>query len=95
LNSTKYRYIAIISPDTGFIHEQLGSAYLQQQDYPKAEAELKKAVKDDPYGSAHYQLALVYRAEGRRAEAAAEFETVRNIKEDRLDEPGRQRAQLP
>ncbi len=79
-----------LSPDAGFIHEQLGSAYLQQKDYPKAEVELKKAVQDDPYGSAHYQLALVYRAEGRRTEAAAEFETVRKIKEDRLDEPGQQ-----
>ena len=84
-----------LSPDAGFIHEQLGSAYLQQKDYPKAETELKKAVKDDPYGSAHYQLALVYRAEGRRTEAAAEFETVKKIKEDRLDEPGRQRTQVP
>ena len=82
------------SPDAGFIHEQLGSAYLQQKDYPKAEVELKKAVQDDPYGSAHYQLALVYRAEGRRTEAAAEFETVRKIKEDRLDEPGQQGMQV-
>jgi len=82
-----------LSPDAGFIHEQLGSAYLQQRDYPKAEAELKKAVQDDPYGSAHYQLALVYRAEGRRTEAAAEFETVRKIKEDRLDEPDQQGTQ--
>jgi tetratricopeptide (TPR) repeat protein len=84
-----------LSPDAGFIHEQLGSAYLQQNDYPKAEAELKKAVEDDPYGSAHYQLALVYRAEGRRTEAAAEFETVKKIKEDRLDEPGQQGTQAP
>ena len=83
-----------LSPDAGFIHEQLGSAYLQQKDYPKAEAELKKAVQDDPYGSAHYQLALVYRAEGRRTEAAAEFETVRKIKEDRLDEPGQRGTQV-
>jgi tetratricopeptide (TPR) repeat protein len=89
-----------LSPDAGFIHEQLGSAYLQQKDYPRAEAELKKAVADDPYGSAHYQLALAYRAEGRRTEAAAEFETVRRIKEDRLDEnrpdePGAQGTQAP
>jgi tetratricopeptide (TPR) repeat protein len=83
-----------LSPDAGFIHEQLGSAYLQQKDYPKAEVELKKAVQDDPYGSAHYQLALVYRAEGRRTEAATEFETVRKIKEDRLDEPSQRGTQV-
>ncbi len=84
-----------LTPDAGFIHEQLGSAYLQQNDYPKAEAELKKAVEDDPYGSAHYELALVYRAEGRRTEAAAEFEMVRKIKEDRLNEPNSQETQTP
>lgn len=88
-----------LRPDAGFIHEQLGSAYLQQKDYRKAEVELKKAVADDPYGSAHYQLALVYRAEGRGTDAAAEFETVRKIKEDRLDENrpelGRQETQVP
>ena len=100
-NAIPYLEAALrLSPDAGFIHEQLGSACLQQKDYPKAEAELKKAVADDPYGSAHYQLALAYRAEGLRTEAAAEFETVRRIKEDRLgenrpDETGAQGTQVP
>jgi len=57
-----------------------------EKNYRQAEAELKKALGRDPEGMAHYQLGVVYRAEGRSSEAAAQFEATRKIKAERLDE---------
>jgi tetratricopeptide (TPR) repeat protein len=73
-------------PDLLLIHLQLGRAYLLQKDYSKAEAELRKAIANDLNGAAHYQLGLVYRAEGKDSAAAAQFEAARKIKAERLDE---------
>jgi tetratricopeptide (TPR) repeat protein len=73
-------------PDLWLIHQQLGKAYLLQKDYPKAEAELKKALPNDLNGTAHYQLGLVYRVEGKEEAAGDEFEAARRIKAERLDE---------
>jgi Tfp pilus assembly protein PilF len=56
-----------------------------QKNYPRAEAELRKALAIDLDGTAHYQLGVLYRAEGRVDAAAAEFEAARKIKVDRLD----------
>ena len=72
-------------PDLWLIHQQLGKAYLLQKNYPKAEAELQKALRIDLDGTAHYQLGLLYRAEGKSSAAAEEFETARKIKVERLD----------
>ena len=73
-------------PDLWLIYQQLGRAYLMEKNYRQAEAELKKALGRDPEGMAHYQLGVVYRAEGRSSEAAAQFEATRKIKAERLDE---------
>jgi tetratricopeptide (TPR) repeat protein len=73
-------------PDLWLIHQQLGEAYFLQKDYPKAEAELQRALAIDLDGTAHYQLALLYRAEGKSNAAAEQFEATRKIKADRLDE---------
>jgi tetratricopeptide (TPR) repeat protein len=72
-------------PDLWLIHQQLGKAYLLQKNYPKAEAELQKALRIDLDGTAHYQLGLLYRAEGKSSAAADEFEVARKIKVERLD----------
>lgn len=70
-----------MEPNLWQIHKELGTAYMIEKEYPQAEVELSKALKYDRDGSAHYQLALVYRAEGRRDEAAREFEAAKKIKE--------------
>jgi tetratricopeptide (TPR) repeat protein len=73
-------------PSLWLIHQQLGRAYLLQKNYPKAEAELQKALVMDLDGTAHYQLGLLYRAEGKSDAAAEEFEAARKIKVERLVE---------
>jgi tetratricopeptide (TPR) repeat protein len=73
-------------PNLWLIHQQLGKAYLLQKNYPRAEAELRKALIIDLDGTAHYQLGLLYRAEGKNDAAAEEFEAVRKIKIERLDD---------
>jgi tetratricopeptide (TPR) repeat protein len=72
-------------PNLWLIHQQLGKAYFLQKNYPRAEAELRKALAIDLDGTAHYQLGVLYRAEGRVDAAAAEFEAALKIKVDRLD----------
>jgi tetratricopeptide (TPR) repeat protein len=72
-------------PNLWLIHQQLGKAYLLQKNYPKSEAELKKALAIDLDGTAHYQLGVLYRAEGKSDAAAVEFEAARKIKVERLD----------
>ncbi len=73
-------------PDLWLIYQQLGRAYLMEKNYRQAEAELKKALGRDPEGMAHYQLGVVYRAEGRSSEAETQFEATRKIKAERLGE---------
>jgi tetratricopeptide (TPR) repeat protein len=72
-------------PNLWLIHQQLGKAYVLQKNYPRAEAELQKARAIDLDGTAHYQLGLLYRAEGKTDAAAKEFEAARKIKVERLD----------
>jgi uncharacterized protein HemY len=64
----------------------LGKAYMMQKDYPKAEAELKRAIKTDTDGSALYQLGMVYRAQGRTEEAAKAIAASQKVRAARLDE---------
>ena len=61
-------------PHNPDIHRDLGTAYSELRDYPKAEAEFKIAVSADRDGSVHYKLARVYQALGRKENAAREFE---------------------
>jgi tetratricopeptide (TPR) repeat protein len=55
------------------IHRDLGTAYSELKDYPKAEAEFKIAVASDHDGAVHYKLARVYQALGDKESAAREF----------------------
>jgi tetratricopeptide (TPR) repeat protein len=55
------------------LHEFMGIAYNQLKQYPEAEKELKIAAPGDKDGTVHYQLARVYAALGKSAEAQQEF----------------------
>ncbi len=63
-----------VEPEEPDIHRDLGSAYADLHDYANAEAEFKVAIAGDQDGSVHYQLARVYQAEGKKENAAREFE---------------------
>jgi tetratricopeptide (TPR) repeat protein len=60
-------------PANSDIHRDLGTAYSELKDYPKAEAEFKIAVAGDQDGSVHYKLARVYQALGEKENASREF----------------------
>jgi len=53
-----------------------------QKDYGRAEEVLKRGLTHDQDASAHYQLALVLRAEGKAEQAAQAFDAVRAIKRE-------------
>jgi len=69
-------------PDLWPAYEQLGRAYAAQKDYARAETVLRRGLSHDHEGSAHYQLGLVLRAEGKTAEATQAFAQVRAIKKE-------------
>jgi tetratricopeptide (TPR) repeat protein len=75
------------------IHRDLGTAYSELGDYPKAEVEFKVAVSADRDGSVHYKLARVYQALGQKEKAAREFElsTTLNAETHRKLEKQRER----
>jgi tetratricopeptide (TPR) repeat protein len=75
-----------LDPSLQLAHQQLGKAYTMQKDYGNAEKELLLAAKSDVDGSAHYQLWVVYRAEGRKEEAAKAIEICQKIRSGRLAE---------
>lgn len=75
-----------LQPDLWTAHQQLGKAYFLQKNYKGARKELRLALRDDPEGMAHYQLALVYKALGQTESANLEFATARKIKSDRLSQ---------
>jgi tetratricopeptide (TPR) repeat protein len=74
-------------PDLWPAYAQLGRAYAIEKDYPRAEAMLKGALAHDHDATAHYQLALVLRAEGKAAQAAQAFAAVRAIKAEKMAVP--------
>jgi tetratricopeptide (TPR) repeat protein len=55
------------------IHRDLGTAYSEMHDYPKAVEQLEIAVSDDHDGSVHYKLGRVYQSLGEKDNAAREF----------------------
>ena len=75
-----------IDPSLQLAHQQLGKAYTMQKDYNDAERELLQAAKSDVDGSAHYQLWVVYRAEGRKDDAAKAIGICQQIRSGRLAE---------
>jgi len=62
-----------LDPKYPDLHEFMGIAYNQLNRYAEAEKELKIAAPSDKDGTVHYQLARVYRAMGKSAEAQQEF----------------------
>lgn len=74
-------------PDLWPAYPQLGRAYAMEKDYARAEAVLKQGLAHDHDAAAHYQLALVLRAEGKTAEAAKAFAQVRAIKIEKMAAP--------
>ena len=71
-------------PDQWATYRDLGKAYYMQKDFPKAETALQQAVRHDPQGQAHYQLALVYRSLGKKEAANEQFEIARKLKVESL-----------
>ncbi len=71
-------------PDLWPAYAQLGRAYASERNYTRAEEVLKRALAHDPDGSAHYQLGLVFRAEGKIAQAQQMFAQVRAIKNESM-----------
>ena len=69
-------------PDLWPAYARLGRAYAMQKDYGRAEEVLKRGLTHDQDASAHYQLALVLRAEGKAEQAAQAFDAVRAIKRE-------------
>jgi Tfp pilus assembly protein PilF len=64
-----------LSPENPKIHEELAGAYDGQNNLPKAQAELERAVGLAPNSSSlHFKLANLYRKEGMRDKARQEFE---------------------
>jgi tetratricopeptide (TPR) repeat protein len=74
-------------PDLWPAYSQLGRAYSIEKKYLRAEEVLKHALVHDQDGSAHYQLGLVLRAEGKTAQAAQVFAKVRAIKNEQMTSP--------
>ncbi len=74
-------------PDLWPAYAQLGRAYASEKKYARAEEVLNRAVAHDQDGTMHYQLALVFRAEGKTTQAAQAFEQVRAIKNERMAAP--------
>lgn len=62
-----------LDPKYPDLHEFMGIAYNQLNRYAEAEKELKIAAPSDKDGTVHYQLARVYLAMGKSAEAQQEF----------------------
>jgi tetratricopeptide (TPR) repeat protein len=81
-------------PHNADIHRDLGTAYSELRDYPKAEAEFKVAVSADRDGSVHYKLARVYQALGQKENAAREFERSTTLNAEAHTKLEKQRERL-
>jgi tetratricopeptide (TPR) repeat protein len=67
------RKVSELDPRYPDLHQFIGMAYSRLTEYADAETELKLAAATDKEGSVHYQLARVYQALGKPAEAQREF----------------------
>lgn len=74
-----------LKPPLLVAHRELGKAYLQRQDFAKAEIEFRKAATYDPEGNVHYLLGTAYKNLGKTFEANAAFAESRRIKLERLE----------
>ena len=74
----------LAKPDLITARQQLGMVFYQRNELPIAERELKKAIADDPEGTAHFLLGMVYRKMGRMQESDAALGESRRIRAERL-----------
>jgi tetratricopeptide (TPR) repeat protein len=72
-------------PNSLVAHQQLGKAYMLKKEYQLAEVELKQTIQVDKDGAAHYQLGMVYQAEGRTKAARVQFDIAARIKATSLN----------
>lgn len=79
-------------PDLWPAYAQLGRAYAMEKNYAEAEQMLKRVLTHDTDGSAHYELALVLRDEGKTAQAAEVFAQVKAIKNEKMAAPSTNHA---
>jgi tetratricopeptide (TPR) repeat protein len=75
-----------IKPELSTAHQQLGKAFYLNQEYTKAERELKATLSADNDGTVHYLLGMVYRELGRTEESRQALAESRRIKSERLAE---------
>jgi tetratricopeptide (TPR) repeat protein len=69
-----------IDPSLTLVHQQLGKAYLMLKEYDRAEPQFQLAAKTDLDGSVYYQLWLLYKAEGRKQEAARAIDRCQQLR---------------
>jgi tetratricopeptide (TPR) repeat protein len=75
-----YEKLQELYPSDARSFEELGSIYLSQKNYPKAEEQLAMAIKKDTGNiKAYMQLSSVYRADGKES---TDKETVKKFYED-------------
>ena len=76
-----------IAPSVSQGHELLGKAYLQTQNFPKAQMELEEAVNISPdAGRLHCILGQIYRKEGLAAKAKTEFDSCAALQREHLSD---------
>jgi len=68
-----FKKVFELDPNYPDLHLSMGIAYTQLERYKEAEKELKLAAPSDKDGAVHDQLARVYAARGRSAEAHLQF----------------------
>ncbi len=75
--------VATAFPESRDAHRELGFSYYQQHKYEPARAEYERVQKIDPDDlSAHYNLSILYRRLGMKAEAAVEAARFADQKDD-------------
>ena len=84
-------------PQNPDIHRDLGTAYVQLNEFAKAESEYKIGLSNDEDGSVHYKLAKVYQALGQKQNADREFAiytAMNRDSHDKLEKRGQRLADI-
>ena len=75
--------VAAAFPNSRDAHRELGFSYYQQHKYPAARGEYERVQAIDPDDlAAHYNLSILYRRLGMKAEAAVEAAKFSDQKDD-------------
>ena len=77
---TLYRRALNCDPANEDAHLRLGMLFESEKRYPLAVTQCRQTIRLQPkVARAHYHVASVYRAMGRKADSAAEFAKVRRL----------------